>query len=204
MQQFQITLWNEKIKSYNRISWIIILIHGLIFLYFTIYSTNKITGGISLGVSAFLIILFWIKYYSGKRWRPGLHPFFLVLMIGWLNTPQFWLAVIPILFDTLYVIATRKLVAAFSETGIIYPSFPSRKITWDKLNNVILKDGMITIDFKSDKVIQQTVDETAIPVNEEEFNEFCKNQLRKSGQRNDGPGIGEALEGLGEFISSIT
>jgi hypothetical protein len=176
----------------------------LIFIYFAFYSFNKITSGISLGVATLLIILFWIKHYSGKRWRFGFHPFFLVLVIGWLNTNQFWLAVIPVVFEILHVIAARKLVAIFSETGIVYPSFLYKKITWGKLNNVILKDGLVTIDFKSNKFIQQAVDETPIAVNEQEFNEFCKTQLRKSGPWKNDPDIGSALEGLGEIISSIT
>ena len=59
---------------------------------------------------------------------------------------------------------------------IIYPSFPKRIIHWKELSNVILKDGLLTIDFKNNKIIQQSI-MYADRVNEKEFNEFCKKQL---------------------------
>jgi hypothetical protein len=62
--------------------------------------------------------------------------------------------------------------------GIIYPSFPVKEINWPELQNIILKDGILTIDFRNDKLIQQEIEEDE-DVNEEDFNEFCKQQLRK-------------------------
>ncbi len=193
MQQFVITLKNEKLRSYHRISFIIILIHGLIFLYLSLFSSDKTINIVSVSILVLLIALYWIKYSLGKKWKTDLHLFFLVLAIGWIGVYQYWLAFIPVVFDILYMIAIRKLVAVFSQEDIRYPSFPSRKITWDKLNNVMVKDGLLTIDFKRDKMIQQTVDETLTVLNEKEFNEFCRDQLRKSGPWKDEPGVWDAL-----------
>jgi hypothetical protein len=39
---------------------------------------------------------------------------------------------------------------------------------------VILKDGILTIDFRNDKLIQQEISES---INEPEFNEFCRDSL---------------------------
>ncbi|MGC4034655.1 MAG: hypothetical protein QM764_01750 [Chitinophagaceae bacterium] len=45
------------------------------------------------------------------------------------------------------------------------------------MSNAILKDGILTIDFKNNKIIQAEIDEEYAVVNEKEFNEFCKRQL---------------------------
>jgi len=62
--------------------------------------------------------------------------------------------------------------------SIVYPSFPKRIILWNELQNIVLKDGILTIDFRNNKLIQQDLDEE-VTVNEKEFNEFCKQQLSK-------------------------
>jgi hypothetical protein len=75
-----------------------------------------------------------------------------------------------------YFLTRRKLRVDFNDHSISFPSFPRRSIHWNKLNNVMVKDGLLTIDFKDNRIIQQTIEENQ-SVNEQEFNEFCKRQL---------------------------
>lgn len=89
------------------------------------------------------------------------------------------MAGITLLFDIFSKITTRNLEVAFTKNDIQYPSFPIKKIKWDEVAQVILKDGLLTIDFKSNKIIQQTIDEIKTPVDEKEFNDFCRQQLNK-------------------------
>ena len=58
-------------------------------------------------------------------------------------------------------------------------SVPKKHIEWSQLNNIILKDGLLTIDFKNNKFIQQFIDDTNTALNEQEFNDFCGQQLNK-------------------------
>ena len=71
----------------------------------------------------------------------------------------------------------RKLSVRVSEKHIIYPSVPVKQISWEELGTVVLKDGLLTLNFKSDRFIQQAVDISVTPVDEWEFNEFCRQQL---------------------------
>ena len=83
-----------------------------------------------------------------------------------------------ILFFYLYSLSKRKLKVSFADQ-IIYPSIPVRIIQWNELNNVILKDGLLTIDFKNNKIIQQLIKHSN-QINEKEFNDFCKEQLESA------------------------
>ena len=47
------------------------------------------------------------------------------------------------------------------------------------LNNVILKDDLLTLDFKNNRLLQLLVTSTETDINEKEFNEFCKVKLKK-------------------------
>ncbi len=182
MQQFQITLKNEKTRLHNLISWIIVFLHIVTFSYLALFIKDK---SMQAGVITSLILLLlcfllrFILIEKKSRWYPGFTSFYTLLMISWISIGFYWLVLIPAIFDILSAIVGRKLVSTFSEVKIVYPSFPSKTFEWEKLNNVILKDGLLTIDLKNNKLIQQFVDESVNSVNEKEFNDFCRQQLNK-------------------------
>jgi hypothetical protein len=182
MQQYEITLKNEKLRLYNQISWIIIFTHILVFLYLALFLKSKYIQSGSIAALIMMFFCFLLRYYLLKKkstWNPGFHTFYSLLWIAWITIGWYWLILIPITFETLVSIVTRKLITTFTGEKVIYPSFPSKTFWWQELNNVILKDGLLTIDFKNNKIIQQMIDESKPSVDEKEFNEFCRQQLNK-------------------------
>ena len=64
-----------------------------------------------------------------------------------------------------------------SRSSVILPGLTGpRSIEWSQLTNVIKKDDMLTIDFKNNRLMQVEVI-NADDVPENEFNEFCGQQL---------------------------
>jgi hypothetical protein len=183
MQEFNLTLKNEKSRLYNQISWIIIFIHILVFIYLALFFKNKYVQSGCIAALAMMVFCFLLRYYLLKKkssWNPEFHIFYTFLWIAWISIGWYWLVLIPVVFDALMTIATRKLITKLSEKEIHYPSFPSKVFSWRELNNVILKDGLLTIDLKNNKLIQQFIDEKNTIINEIEFNDFCNEQLSKS------------------------
>ncbi len=180
MEKFQITLKNGKVKLYNRISWIILFIHLVVLLYLALFFTNKkiaISYTLTLIVISLLFILKYILHSTKTKHRIHVDTFFFLLMVGFIVSQEYWISIIPAVFFILSSISVRKLVVLFSAENIIYPSFPAKTIQWNDLENVILKDGLLTIDFRNNKLIQQHIDERYCIVNETEFNDFCRKQL---------------------------
>jgi hypothetical protein len=68
-----------------------------------------------------------------------------------------------------------------SETNIILPGLiGDRIVEWNELGNVIKKHDLLTLDFKSNKLLQvQVINDDHI--NEDEFNQFCRQQLALKG-----------------------
>jgi len=67
------------------------------------------------------------------------------------------------------------------EEGIVFNSLIPRRVRWTALNQVILKDGLLTIDFKNDQLIQRETDDEEdedYDATEEEFNEYCAEKLK--------------------------
>jgi hypothetical protein len=84
-----------------------------------------------------------------------------------------------LLFILLDFIAHKKLVVDVTDKRIVVPFVLQRTVDWDEVNNVILKDGLLTIDFKNNKLFQQLILNSDEDINEKEFNEFCHQQLNK-------------------------
>lgn len=73
----------------------------------------------------------------------------------------------------------RVFEVIFTNDGIVYPSFPKKTFLWKDVSNVVLKDGILTIDLKNNKLIQSAISKESADINEREFNLFCKEQLNQ-------------------------
>lgn len=153
------------------------------FIYLAV-STNikSVKIGAIIG-SIFIVIILGIDYFLTSIKNNEGSPYKLVaeyaISFAWFQTGYWWIAIITFILGTLYLIAKRPLLVSIIKENISYPSFPKKKLSWSELNNIILKDGLLTIDLKNNSFIQQTVDENKTSVNEQEFNDFCKQQLNK-------------------------
>ena len=67
-----------------------------------------------------------------------------------------------------------------SESNVILPGLMGQRlIEWSLLSNLIKRDDLLTLDFKNNKLIQvQVINSDDIPENE--FNQFCQEQLDKN------------------------
>jgi hypothetical protein len=53
-------------------------------------------------------------------------------------------------------------------------------LEWGEINNALIKDGLITIDQKNNKLFQKEIDSGVSLHVEKEFNDFCRQQIGKS------------------------
>ena len=183
MEQFQITLKNEKIKQYERIALFILIINLALFLYIAISTDSKPVRISAVSGLAFIFIALSIDYFlttiKNNQGSPYKMIAIYLISIAWWNIGYWWIGMLFILLGTLYLASKRPLLVSVVKEKIIYPSFPQRNINWTQLNNIILKDGLLTIDFKNNKFIQQSIEESKTVINELEFNDFCRQQLNK-------------------------
>lgn len=94
------------------------------------------------------------------------------------------------LIGLLYVVAaaaekyfSRNNEIGFSETSIHIRSLFSKKTSWSLLNNVLIKDGLLTMDYKNNTIFQAYTDDEdndEYVVEDDEFNTYCKNQFHKT------------------------
>lgn len=178
MKQFELVLKNDKERSYRRVSIFLLIINFISILFLTYQNGFTKWGPLIISLLATFAV-FASYYLKNKNEKITFSAAFFLFLLAW-QTAGYWIPVIlNSLFSFLNLAALQKPVVSVSENNIIYPSFPKRKIEWNELTNFILKEGLLTIDFKNNKLIQQTIAETSSTIDEKEFNEFCRQQLNK-------------------------
>lgn len=184
MQQFNIFLKNEKIRQYDRMALLIILLHLALFSFIAISSSIK---GIRIGGFGSIILLticlaidYFLQRIKNNEDTPYKMAALFIISMTWLQMGNWWIFGLSSLISLLYQIAKRELLVNVNKERIIYPSILSKRINWADLNTVILKDGLLTINLINDEFFQQLVDETKTKLDEKEFNDFCRQQLQSA------------------------
>lgn len=180
MKEYIIYLPNEKTRTYQLVTMIIFLINAFVFGMFFMNTADShvksISGGgammsiLSLG---FFIINIYTKRLSSYRTEIS----FIIIAFFWLLLGKYLVAAFIFLFAITGFYTSRKFKVIFSADKILYPSFPVKTFLWSEVNNVILKDGVLTIDLKNNKLIQAVIEEGSDETDEQEFNEFCTGLL---------------------------
>lgn len=175
---YTLKLVNDKTRFYRKLSWFVIFINIILFIYLALFAELK---DIRLSGITCLIVLFLyyaVKYFFFREKLMDEHGIFSVytiiyvtyIIIGW-----YWMAGIMALLSILFSIATRDLLVIIFNDRV---KLPFREIKWDAISNMLLKDGILTIDMKNNKILQELVDDKDGSIDEKEFNEFCRQQLK--------------------------
>jgi hypothetical protein len=128
-------------------------------------------------LTGILINIFGFRKGREMRFRNWL----LAAGLFWMGMPYFqWMILVLIFFATLESQAKYPLEIGFSPYRIVLNTLFKKKIPWNSLEAVILKDGMLTLDFKNNKLLQKEVLDVDEPdADEDEFNEYCREQLER-------------------------
>jgi hypothetical protein len=184
MRKYSFILKNEKTKNYRLISQLLVLFNLLGFIFLLINNETKIAKDILLlfatlitAVYTFFTFMEWIsKKPLPDFWHRSI---FGVCALVWMKEGLWWIGIMLLLFILLDFIAHKKLVVDITDKKIIVPYVMQKTVDWNEVNNVILKDGLLTIDFKNNKLFQQLILNFDEDINEKEFNDFCRQQLNK-------------------------
>ena len=181
IHQYVVVLKNNNKKVIEQTSWLFTLF-SLILFGFNLYTdqTNKVLYLFIL-VILVLITINVINKYQKKPIRFS--PLLITAGIGILSSTS--LPAIGVLLLAAAFLENRsagKKQIGFSDRGIQFNYNRRRKIEWSELNNVVLRDDLLTIDFKNNTIIQVEVDDEEdidYEVGHDEFNDYCRSQLSK-------------------------
>ena len=180
MKKFELELINTRRGLYKRITLIILFINFIFFIYGASVTTDQ--GQKKWFVFGAVVILITVVFnWYRQRRNPGLPDTdsgnFIAVAFAWAVLKNYWVAAAHLVLMILYIKANGKKIIQFIPSGIYIQSWPGKKIQWDSVSGVILKDGVLTIDYKNNKLLQANVVEKLSIVEEQAFNQFCHDRI---------------------------
>lgn len=181
--KYSFTLKDNNQKAYKLFTWFLFFLHiaaGMFALSTDDYKV-KLSIYIMLGFYALLSTV----YYFYRKHPKALETFSLIMALMYAN---FWfqqvgiLAVIvfAVVFITVTVVKGKTTTVLFTDEGVhLTRVFKTVIFPWTEMDNVMLKDNLVTIDFKTNKIIQVEIVENNRMVDETEFNLFCKEHISR-------------------------
>jgi hypothetical protein len=174
---YVVTLKRENAHKTDLVSFLLLIFSILSFSYVQIRSGFKgyLTVSALILFTGLLLNLYVFRKGKEMRFRNWLFA----AGIFWLGMPYFqWMFVPFVLFALLEAQAKYPLEIGFYDGGIVLNSLFKKKWPWTSLQSVVLKDGLLTLDFRNNTLIQKEVlddDEPDAP--EDEFNDYCRSKL---------------------------
>ena len=140
-----------------------------------VYANEKYPSIIFIGFIVFIGASMFVKKITEKL-KLNKFLFLLISLISlFIISGQIALPAIILLYGGLLKILNKGIEFIINETGIASKSiFVNTKYLWNEFNNVVIKDGLLTFDFKNNRVKYIAIEEV---VDEIKFNEYCKKQL---------------------------
>lgn len=186
--KYVVILKRDSERTTDVLSFLLCLLSAVFFLFsaaasvFMEVDASGVTyfhAAISLILIAGLIVNTLIRSKTRKyiRYRYLL----LIAALGWLGSPVLpWLAVPFVLLAFLEYQTKRPLEIGFDSDRVVINTLIRRRYDWSAFSNIVLRDGLLTIDFKDNRLLQKEVvddDKEEDDADEKEFNEYCQARL---------------------------
>lgn len=132
-----------------------------------------------------LVIAAWVVYFQHIVFRHVVLTYkyaLFTLGFAWLFLPQYaWVGVFYIAAALLEKQVKFPEEIGFDETGITFNTFPKKEVKWSDIEHIVIKDGLLTIQYKNNSTFfQRPVDEAVSHILENEFNDYCWQKLGSS------------------------
>jgi hypothetical protein len=179
--KYLVTLKNTGRKYIDNFSLLVLIISTLLFLREQSQDTKNHYLLLVCGL-LIPVFIFYKIYRERTTHKISYYRFALMTaLFGWLLMPFLsWLALpfaIMLLFERL---AKAELEIGFTDEKITVNSLVRRNYQWSDFNNIVLKDNLLTLDFKDNRLLQRETIDEEFDATDEEFNDYCQAQLQKS------------------------
>ena len=126
-------------------------------------------------IIGYLMLVLDLSFYRKKNRSNVLLAGLFSQVIGWTFSGQWLMATIMLVLYILHEQSLRKNFMQLDLRGV-KRSFPWPHLShWNQIEFVVLKDGLLTIEYKNGRVLQQLIEKDPA-LSEANFNEFCQQQ----------------------------
>lgn len=177
--QYVVILKKNSERATNLLSILLCFLSAIIFLYVQIGQAHPVYFRV---VAAVILIGLALNAIGRRRNRRSISYRYLLFVaaLGWIGMPFLpWISVFFVLLAFLEYQTHRPLEIGFDQDRVVINTLIRQRHDWTVFNNIVLKDGLLTLDFKNNRLLQKEVaeDDDEDDADEEEFNAYCRERL---------------------------
>ena len=182
--QYVVILKKDGERATDWLSILLCFCSAAIFLYWLL--TGAHSNYFLYAVAALILAGLVLNTIVRRKGREQVRYRYILLLaaLGWLGMPFLsWMGILFIGLAFLEYQTKRPLEIGFDRDRVVINTLIRQRHDWSVFNNVLLKDGLLTLDFKSNRLIQKEVadDEDEYDADEDEFNAYCRDRLAMAG-----------------------
>ena len=179
--QYVVTLKNQS-HRYIDILGLILSIFSVACFTMQLAGSNNVSVAYLIGSVAVLGIVIYNGAQQVKKRKVYYSRALLIAALVWMKMPYFqWLVFLFIILALLEYQAKYSVEIGFADNEIVINTLFKKRYTWSAFSNIVLRDGLLTLDFTNNRILQREVeDDEEDDADEDEFNDYCKKQLANS------------------------
>ena len=177
MDKYIFILPNDKAATYKVVTFIIAIMNVVAFVLVMMKSASTEINSFLIPMGISIIATPFINYFIFKSNKNILsfNVSFIMCGIVWMFLGMILPGILLITFSIFGFYTNKDFKLEILKDEIVYPSFPKKHYQWNEVAQIILKDNILTIDLKNNKLMQFTLAEKDNnEINEIAFNDFCK------------------------------
>jgi hypothetical protein len=176
--QYVVTLKNQNSRYIDILGLLLSIFSVVCFTWELIHSGN-VSVAYLIGSVAVLGFIAWNLAQTAKKRKVYYSRALLIAALVWMKMPYFqWLVFVFIILALLEYQAKYAIEIGFSDNEIVFNSLFKKRYNWKDFSNIVLKDGLLTLDFTNNRILQREIDDDEDDdADEDEFNEYCRKQL---------------------------
>ena len=133
----------------------------------------------------FMLLFWWYNRFNKQNthqpyYRTSL--FIAAIALYYLAGYPVWLAVLYVAAGIAEGLAKFPEEIGFNNDQVVFNTLPKKVYNWNEFSNILIKDGVITIEFKNNRLFQKDLQEPVYASLEKEFNAYAQEQLRISAE----------------------
>ncbi len=180
-----ITIKEPDYKRADMVAFLMLLLATVFFGYVAVQRwTSKAYHNAAIMYALLVgVIVLWSLYTYWRAKKTDEIAFYRVALfvaaIGWYTEPvsNYWMAGLFALAAVLERQVKFPQEIGVDDKGITFNTLPSKEYEWKDINNLLLKEGMLTVDYKNNKLFQHEIESEVSKELEQEFNHYCQGKL---------------------------
>ena len=175
---FVLILANKERKAAHFASLFMI---GITLLIAIVYSATHLSVQ-RIPLIALTLFLVISSYFTITRKSDNGYPQLMwpiaIAGLAWFLIPKgFYIAIIYLIAAVFEKQSQIPIEIGLDSSGITFNHFPQKFYAWSDIQQVIIKDGLVTIDYKNNRIFQKELATTTTKEEEAEVNQYCKQFL---------------------------